>query len=30
MFVTLKKDYFGHQAGTTLDIDERHVKSLLD
>jgi hypothetical protein len=30
MFVVLKKDYFGHQAGTTLDIDEPHIKSLLD
>ena len=30
MFVTLKKHYFGQKAGTTLDIDEPHVKSLLD
>lgn len=30
MFVTHKKDYFGQKAGTTLDIDEPHTKSLLD
>ena len=30
MFVVLKKDYFGQKAGTTLDIDEPHTKSLLD
>ena len=30
MFVILKKDYFGQKAGTTLDIEEPHVKSLLD
>ena len=30
MFVVLKKDHFGHQAGTRLDIDEPHCKSLLD
>jgi hypothetical protein len=30
MFVTLKKDYFGQKAGTTLDIDEPHTKSLLE
>jgi hypothetical protein len=30
MFLTLTKDYFGQKAGTTLDIDEPHWKSLLD
>jgi hypothetical protein len=30
MFVILKKDYFSQKAGTTLDIEEPHVKSLLD
>jgi len=30
MFVVLKKDYFGQKAGTTLDIDEPHTKSLLE
>jgi hypothetical protein len=30
MFVILKKDYFGRKAGTTLDIEEPHLKSLLD
>jgi hypothetical protein len=30
MFVVLKKDYLGQKAGTTLDIDEPHTKSLLD
>jgi hypothetical protein len=30
MFAVLKKDYFGQKAGTTLDIDEPHTKSLLE
>jgi hypothetical protein len=30
MFVVLKNDYFGQKAGTTLDIDEPHTKSLLE
>jgi hypothetical protein len=30
MFVVLKKDYFGHEAGTTFDIDEPHCNSLAE